>query len=136
MRASQVERVIIAGAFGTYLHLASALAIGMFPELPEDRFQQVGNAAGAGARMMLVSKKARQEAIEVQKQMRYIELTTVRTFQDIYMAALPVTSQFVISGGLTRFMLKYPATIIGEVRYENQFKSGMDILSSFCYAWR
>ncbi len=98
LRASQVERVIIAGAFGTYLHLASALAIGMFPDLPEDHFQQVGNAAGAGARMILVSKKARQEALEVQKQMRYIELTTIRTFQDIYMAALPVTSQLAFPG--------------------------------------
>jgi uncharacterized 2Fe-2S/4Fe-4S cluster protein (DUF4445 family) len=98
LRANQVERIIIAGAFGTYLHLASALAIGMFPDLPEDRFEQVGNAAGAGARLILVSKKARQEALEVQKQMRYIELTTVRDFQDIYMAALPVSSHLVFPG--------------------------------------
>jgi uncharacterized 2Fe-2S/4Fe-4S cluster protein (DUF4445 family) len=98
LRANQVQRVIIAGAFGTYLHLASALAIGMFPDLPEEHFQQVGNAAGAGARLILVSKKSRQEALEVQKQMKYIELTTVRTFQDIYMAALPVTSRLAFPG--------------------------------------
>ena len=98
LRASQVEQVIIAGAFGTYLHLASALAIGMFPDLPEDHFQQVGNAAGAGARLILVSKKARQDALLVQKQMRYIELTTVKAFQDIYMAALPVTSHIAYPG--------------------------------------
>lgn len=98
LQASQVERVIIAGAFGTYLHLASALAIGMFPELPEDRFQQVGNAAGAGARLMLVSKKARQEAFELQKRMKYVELTTVRAFQDIYLAALPVTPHLAFPG--------------------------------------
>ena len=98
IQAIQVERVIIAGAFGTYLHLASALAIGMFPGLPEDHFRQVGNAAGAGARLMLVSKKARQEALELQKRMRYVELTTVRAFQDIYMAALPVTPHLAFPG--------------------------------------
>ncbi len=116
LRASQVERVIIAGAFGTYLHLASALAIGMFPDLPEDRFQQVGNAAGAGARMMLVSKKARQEALEATKT---DEICRIDHDQGIsgYLHGSPagyITTG--ISGRHDRFMLKYPATIIDEVQ--------------------
>lgn len=98
LTANRVERVIVAGAFGTYLHIASALAIGMFPGISEDRFQQVGNAAGAGARLMLVSKKARQEAIELRRGMRYIDLTTSKGFQDIYMAALPISHRLVFSG--------------------------------------
>jgi uncharacterized 2Fe-2S/4Fe-4S cluster protein (DUF4445 family) len=98
LRADQVTRVIVAGAFGTYLHLASALAIGMFPDLPEDRFSQVGNAAGAGARMMLVSDQHRREAIALQSRIRYIELTTFTEFQDIYLAALPVTARLAFPG--------------------------------------
>jgi uncharacterized 2Fe-2S/4Fe-4S cluster protein (DUF4445 family) len=93
LKANQVARFIIAGAFGTYLHLASAVSIGMLPDIPEDRFFQVGNAAGTGARMMLISKQARRAAEELQKCMHYIELTTVREFQDVYMAALPVTAR-------------------------------------------
>jgi uncharacterized 2Fe-2S/4Fe-4S cluster protein (DUF4445 family) len=89
--AQQVTKFIVAGAFGSYINLASAMAIGMFPELPEERFFQVGNAAGAGARMMLVSKKARRVASELQEHMQYVELTTCKDFQDIYLAALPIS---------------------------------------------
>ena len=44
-------RVVIAGAFGAYIDVASAIAIGLLPELPLERFAQVGNAAGLGVRM-------------------------------------------------------------------------------------
>jgi uncharacterized 2Fe-2S/4Fe-4S cluster protein (DUF4445 family) len=90
-QTKQLTKFIVAGAFGSYINLASAMAIGMFPELPEERFFQAGNAAGAGARMMLVSKKARQAASELQEHMRYVELTTRKDFQDIFLAALAVT---------------------------------------------
>ncbi len=89
----KMEKIIIAGAFGSYINVSSALAIGMFPEIPEERFVQVGNAAGAGARMMLASMKARQAAADLQGHMRYVELTTYRDFQDVYLSALPVTSR-------------------------------------------
>jgi uncharacterized 2Fe-2S/4Fe-4S cluster protein (DUF4445 family) len=98
LRADQVTRIIVAGAFGTYLHLSSALEIGMFPDIPEDRFSQVGNAAGAGARMMLVSDQHRREAIALQSRIRYIELTTFSEFQEIYLAALPVTARLAFPG--------------------------------------
>jgi uncharacterized 2Fe-2S/4Fe-4S cluster protein (DUF4445 family) len=98
LTAKQVKRVIVAGAFGTYLQVASAVAIGMFPDLPLERYQQVGNAAGAGARLILLSKRAREDALKLQKQMRYVELTTIRDFQGVYMAALPVTSNLAFPG--------------------------------------
>ena len=56
IRAEEVDDLIIAGAFGTYLDLGSALRVGMFPRLPLERFHQVGNAAGVGARQMLLSR--------------------------------------------------------------------------------
>ena len=83
-----IEEFIIAGAFGTYLDLDSAIHIGMFPDIPWDRFRQVGNAAGLGAKGMLVSKKMRQKAIEIIKNVEYIELTTNPGFTDSYMTAL------------------------------------------------
>ena len=53
--AETVDDWIIAGAFGTYLDLGSALRVGMFPNMPLERFHQVGNAAGVGAKQMLLS---------------------------------------------------------------------------------
>jgi uncharacterized 2Fe-2S/4Fe-4S cluster protein (DUF4445 family) len=50
-----IDDFIVAGAFGTYINIESAVQIGMFPRIPLERYRQVGNAAGAGARQMLVS---------------------------------------------------------------------------------
>jgi uncharacterized 2Fe-2S/4Fe-4S cluster protein (DUF4445 family) len=79
---------IVAGAFGTYLDLKSATRIGMFPPLPLHRFQQVGNAAGTGARQMLISVARRRIAEAIVDRVRYIELTAHSSFTDIYMSAM------------------------------------------------
>ena len=54
---ADIELVVIAGAFGAYINVGSAVAIGLLPELPLDRFKQVGNAAGVGVRQILASRK-------------------------------------------------------------------------------
>ena len=64
--ATAPDEFIVAGAFGTYLDIASTVRTGMFPPLPLDRFRQVGNAAGAGARQMLVSADRRALAARCQ----------------------------------------------------------------------
>jgi uncharacterized 2Fe-2S/4Fe-4S cluster protein (DUF4445 family) len=82
-----VELVVLAGAFGTYLDLANAVAIGMLPCLPLDRFRQVGNAAGAGARMSLASMSQRREAANLARRIEYVELATVPRFTEIFARA-------------------------------------------------
>jgi uncharacterized 2Fe-2S/4Fe-4S cluster protein (DUF4445 family) len=82
-----IKRVIVAGAFGTYIDVASALAIGMLPPLPLDRFRQVGNAAGMGARLALISLKSRRRAQAIASRVRYIELADSPNFQSIFMQA-------------------------------------------------
>jgi len=84
----EVERVVVAGAFGTYLDVASARAIGMFPPLPLNRFDQVGNAAGIGAKLALLSRRCRDVAREIAAQVEYIELTTDSRFSSAYMDAM------------------------------------------------
>lgn len=86
--AQEIESFVIAGAFGTYLDVESAKEIGMFPDLPLDRFYQVGNAAGTGAREMLVSKGARLQAEEIRQSISYVELTVHPNFFDVYAAEL------------------------------------------------
>jgi uncharacterized 2Fe-2S/4Fe-4S cluster protein (DUF4445 family) len=86
--ADEVADFIIAGAFGTYIHIGSAIKIGMFPNLPIQRFHQVGNAAGIGAKQALISTRRRQAANEIVKRIEYVELTTHPEFQEIFLRAL------------------------------------------------
>lgn len=85
---SDIEEVIIAGAFGTYLDVRSGIEIGMFPRLDPARFRQVGNAAGAGARMALLSLEQRQRAARLAQQVTYVELTAEPTFPSVFANAL------------------------------------------------
>ncbi|HEY9075704.1 MAG TPA: ASKHA domain-containing protein [Anaerolineaceae bacterium] len=85
---ADVQDFIIAGAFGTHLDLESALQIGMFPDLPHERFHQVGNAAGVGAKQMLLSRRKRDEAAHIVKNVSYIELTTYNEFTAQFVEAM------------------------------------------------
>ena len=85
---SGLDEFIVAGAFGTYLDLRSAIRTGMFPPLPLDKFRQVGNAAGVGAKLMLASLDRRREAEMLASQIGYVELTTQPAFTSLFMEHL------------------------------------------------
>jgi len=82
-----IKQMIIAGAFGTYVDISSAVTIGMLPPLPLSRFRQVGNAAGTGARLALISLKSRAKAQAVASRVSYIELASNPSFQPTFMQA-------------------------------------------------
>lgn len=86
--ADAIEEFIIAGAFGTYLDLGSALRVGMFPRIPLERYRQVGNAAGVGAKEMLISQARREEAARIARGVHYIELTTHPDFTPQFVEAM------------------------------------------------
>ena len=83
----EIKQVIIAGAFGTYINVASAIEIGMLPSLPLNRFRQVGNAAGIGAKLALISLKHRAEAQSVAARVGYIELASAPNFEPTFIQA-------------------------------------------------
>jgi uncharacterized 2Fe-2S/4Fe-4S cluster protein (DUF4445 family) len=85
LKYTDLDEFIVAGAFGTYLDLRSAVRTGMFPPLPLERFKQVGNAAGVGAKQMLVSVDKRREAETIAGQIGYVELTSQTTFTPLFM---------------------------------------------------
>ncbi len=87
LQENDIEKVIISGAFGTYIEVKSAITIGMLPELPLERFIQVGNAAGTGARLALISKSEREKAKQIAHQAGYIELAKVSDFSRKYVNA-------------------------------------------------
>jgi uncharacterized 2Fe-2S/4Fe-4S cluster protein (DUF4445 family) len=84
LNAESLDRLIIAGAFGSYLNIESAIRIGMLPALPAEKFRQVGNAAGAGARAMLLSQKKRQEAGIIARKCEFIELNSQADFKHVF----------------------------------------------------
>jgi uncharacterized 2Fe-2S/4Fe-4S cluster protein (DUF4445 family) len=88
IEAGALDAFIVAGAFGTYLDLESAIRAGMFLDLPRERFSQIGNAAGSGARRMLVSKKQRAAAGELARRMEYIELTVHKDFERMFVKGM------------------------------------------------
>ena len=81
----QVNRFVIAGSFGAYISVRSAIAIGLFPSIPLERFVRVGNAAGAGVRLAAVSRPARARAAELAAGARYVELSTRENFQKYFL---------------------------------------------------
>jgi uncharacterized 2Fe-2S/4Fe-4S cluster protein (DUF4445 family) len=88
LKSDDIGQFIVAGAFGTYLDVESAVRVGMFPDLPLDRFRQVGNAAGTGARQMLLSRAQRLLATRIASWVEYIELTTHASFTNEFVKAL------------------------------------------------
>jgi uncharacterized 2Fe-2S/4Fe-4S cluster protein (DUF4445 family) len=88
IQSEQIDHFLIAGAFGNYLDLGSAIEIGMFPDVPLERYTQIGNAAGAGARMLLVNHTQRKQAEQLVRNIHYVELTAEATFNDTYVSAL------------------------------------------------
>ncbi len=83
-----LDRIVIAGAFGSYIDVRNALRIGMFPPLPPERFEQVGNAAGMGARMALLSAEMRSRANEIAARAEYVELTNDPRFVNAFTEAM------------------------------------------------
>jgi uncharacterized 2Fe-2S/4Fe-4S cluster protein (DUF4445 family) len=84
----QLDKIIVAGAFGNYIRIESACVIGMFPRLPLDRFEQVGNSAGIGAKLALLSAPLREQAQLLAGRCRYIVQAGNPLFNAIFMKSI------------------------------------------------
>jgi uncharacterized 2Fe-2S/4Fe-4S cluster protein (DUF4445 family) len=87
-KTEEIDSVIIAGAFGSYIDISSAIAIGLLPRLPLDRFRQVGNAAGMGAKLALISRAERDAAQALAARIRYLELAAHPLFSTTFAQAM------------------------------------------------
>lgn len=76
-----IKKFYVAGAFGNYINLENAKLIGMLPDIPTEFITFVGNAAGAGARMALISKTQRRVAVSISRKVDYVELALDPDFQ-------------------------------------------------------
>jgi uncharacterized 2Fe-2S/4Fe-4S cluster protein (DUF4445 family) len=93
----QLGQVIIAGSFGSYIDLSSAITIGLLPPLPLTCYRQVGNAAGTGAKLSLLSLAKREEAKAITSRAHYVELAGNPDFK----------KTFIETGHLGKYWLKH-----------------------------
>jgi len=91
---TKLDRVILAGAFGSYIDRTAAMILGMFPDCDLDCVTSVGNAAGDGARIALLNRDKRLEADTVARKIEYVELTNEKDFQKEFMAAMFIPHMF------------------------------------------
>jgi uncharacterized 2Fe-2S/4Fe-4S cluster protein (DUF4445 family) len=84
----KLDKIILAGAFGSYIDKESAAIIGMFPDCAQKNIYAVGNAAGDGARIALLNVDKRVEADQKAQEVEYLELTVVPDFEEVFTQAM------------------------------------------------
>ncbi|MBI2529016.1 MAG: DUF4445 domain-containing protein [Candidatus Rokubacteria bacterium] len=80
----QVSELMLAGGFGNYLSIRSALRIGLIPQMPEPRIRYVGNAAALGAQLALMSETERARAETIARRIEHVSLAAHPDFQDVF----------------------------------------------------
>lgn len=93
MGVDRLAKVLLAGAFGNYLDAEAACGINMLPGVSPAQIECAGNAAGAGAVMMLMSHSQRVRAEMLADRMQYFELAVHPGFNDAYIDGMPFASR-------------------------------------------
>ncbi|MEK6666349.1 MAG: ASKHA domain-containing protein [candidate division NC10 bacterium] len=86
--SEQIAELMLAGGFGNYISIRSALRIGLVPALPLEKIRYVGNAASLGAQLCLVSEAERQRAERVARSIEHVSLAAHPDFQDIFVECM------------------------------------------------
>lgn len=85
---SMLDKILLAGAFGSYISKKSALRIGLLPVINEEKIEHIGNAAGVGSCMALLSKHEREEAVRQSVEVEHVELALHPNFEREYLQAM------------------------------------------------
>jgi uncharacterized 2Fe-2S/4Fe-4S cluster protein (DUF4445 family) len=83
-----IQQVLLAGSFGSYLSSVNAIRLGLVPRMPAARVVSAGNVAGEGAKMALLSVRERAGALALQEEVRYVELSDRSDFNDAFVDQL------------------------------------------------
>ncbi len=86
--SEQITELMLAGGFGNYISIRSALRIGLVPALPLEKIRYVGNAASLGAQLCLVSEAERQRAERIARSIEHVSLAAHPDFQDIFVECM------------------------------------------------
>ncbi len=86
--AADLDRVYVAGAFGSYLDPVSILRIALLPDVPRERVEFIGNAALAGAVLATLSRRHLEAAVRVAREAVRVDMATDESFQDVFVDKL------------------------------------------------
>jgi uncharacterized 2Fe-2S/4Fe-4S cluster protein (DUF4445 family) len=84
----RVDKIVLAGAFGSYIDPLRAMVLGLYPDCDLSKVYPVGNAAGDGARIVLLSKARRAEAARAARRVEYVETAIDPEFQTEFVGAM------------------------------------------------
>jgi uncharacterized 2Fe-2S/4Fe-4S cluster protein (DUF4445 family) len=90
MRVDQVDRIRLAGAFGSQIDVKYAMVLGLVPDCPLEHVTSAGNAAGTGARITLLDRKARAEIEDTVRQVQKVETAVEPRFQEHFVNAMAI----------------------------------------------
>ena len=90
MGIDKVDKIKVAGVFGTYVDREKALIMGLFPDCDLENVMSVGNAAGDGARVVLLDRDMRDEANWISRNVEYIELTVEKDLEQEFMESMQI----------------------------------------------
>ncbi len=88
LNIKDIDEIILAGAFGSYIDLDSAMTVGLLPEIEPERVKYVGNGSLMGCRMSALSNHIRRDVVDVVRRMTSFELSEMESFKDHYTASL------------------------------------------------
>ena len=83
-----IDRIFLAGGFGSYVDIEKAMVIGLLPEMDPDKITYIGNASLMGCRMSAMTNRIRRDVVEVTKKMTNFELSETPSYMDHYVASL------------------------------------------------
>ncbi len=114
MRVEKLDRVRLAGAFGSHIDVKYAMVLGMVPDCDLDHVTSAGNAAGTGARITLLDRKARSEIEDVVRRIEKIETAVEPRFQEHFVDAMAIPHKTAAFPELSRAVkLPDPETAAG-----------------------
>jgi|TARA_B110000438_G_scaffold71305_1_gene71495 uncharacterized 2Fe-2S/4Fe-4S cluster protein (DUF4445 family) len=93
LKIKKVDRIRLAGAFGTHIDVKYAMALGLIPDCELEQVSSAGNAAGTGARITLLDKKSRAKLEHEVRLIEKIETAVEKSFQDEFVAAMALPHQ-------------------------------------------
>jgi uncharacterized 2Fe-2S/4Fe-4S cluster protein (DUF4445 family) len=88
LTVKDLDRISLAGGFGSYVDLEKAMTIGLLPEMDPARVTFIGNGSLMGAKMSALTNRIRRDVVEVTKKMTNFELSETHSYMDNYVAAL------------------------------------------------
>ena len=88
LSVADLDRILVAGGFGSFVDLEKAMTIGLLPEMDPGKITYVGNGSLMGAKMSSLNNRIRRDVVEVTKKMTNFELSETQSYMDNYIASL------------------------------------------------